>query len=118
MEFNHDTAVMIWLAALLAPPVLFGIWMRVKLMTTEEGESFLVTRELARIRAEHAAPVHLRDEVGEARGKTARASVDIDALAGSHGDGVAALLEKAIPFMLMYVGYAMILGLAGFVLLF
>jgi len=118
MESNGDTAVMIWLAALLAPPVLFGIWMRVKLMTTEEGESFLVTRELAKLQAEHATPVHLRDKVGEARGKTARASADMAALAGSHGDSVAALLKMAIPFMLMYVGYAIVLALTGLMLLF
>jgi len=114
MSMDGETIVMIWLAVLVAPPMLFGIWMRVKLMASEEGHDFLVEREMSQWRAEHQTPVHMRDTHGEMRGKLARARVDIQALAGSHGEGVSEMLQRAVPFMAYYAVYAAIVGLGGY----
>ena len=109
-----DTLVIVWLAALVAPPIIFGIWMRVKLMLSEEGSDFLVEREIAKTRGEWETPYHLRDQFGETRGKAARATFDFGARAGSHGDDVAALLAKAVPFIIAYAVYAAVIGGVGY----
>ena len=118
MNLDHETLVMIWLAALLAPPILFGVWMRIKLMGFEEGHNFLVDREMAQLHAERETPVHMQDTHGEIRGKFARAGVDLAALQGSHGNQVAEMLKLGIPFMVYYVGYAAVIGLAGYLFVF
>ena len=109
-----DTLVMVWLAALVAPPIIFGIWMRVKLMLSEEGSDFLVEREIAKTRGEWETPHYLRDQFGDTRGKAARATFDFGALVGSHGDNVATLLARAVPFIVAYAVYAAVISGAGY----
>ena len=67
MEATGQTPMLIWLGVLIAPPLLFGIWMRIKLMFTEQGEEFLVDREVAKTKGEYDTPYYLREEHGEAR---------------------------------------------------
>ena len=105
---------MLWLVALVDPPILFGIWVRVKLALTEEGSDFLIDREIEKTRGEWETPYHRREQFGEERGKIARPEFDAAALAGSHGQDVASLLARAVPFMIAYAAYAMVVGGAGY----
>ena len=118
MNLSGDTLILIWLGALIAPPLLFGLWLRVKLMLTDQGTEFLADRELERIRAKWETPRRLRDQLGETRGKIARARFDAAATAGSYGDDVAALLANAVPFMLTYLVYVAAVAGAGWLVLF
>ena len=114
MKTSSDTIVMIWLVALVAPPILFGIWIRVKLALTEGGSDFLVDREIEKNRGEWETPFRLRERFGEQNGKIARSKFDDAALAGSHGQDVAILLAQAIPFLIAYIAYVMVIGAAGY----
>ena len=109
METTEQTTMLIWLGALVAPPLLFGVWMRIKLMFTDQGEEFLVDRELAKTKGEYDTPYYLREEHGEARGKVARAHKDAEALGSAYGDDVASLLKKSIPFIIGYGAYSVVL---------
>lgn len=116
MKPSGDTVVMLWLAALVAPPIVFGLWIRVKLMLTEEGSDFLVQREIAKTRGEWQTPYHRREEFGEARGRMARSSFDLTALSGSHGQAVASLLAHALTFGIAYMVYLIVVGAIGYFL--
>ena len=113
METTEQTIMLTWLGALVAPPLLFGVWMRIKLMFTEQGEEFLVDREVERFNAEYNTPLYLREEQGEIRGKIARARKDVEALGGTYGSDVASLLKLAIPFIAGYGVYAAVLAGIG-----
>ena len=114
MEAAAQNVFLIWLGALIAPPLLFGIWMRVKLMFTDQGNEFLVDREVAKTDAEYNTPYHRREEFGEMRGKVARAGKDFEALYGSYGNDVASLLKLAVPFIIGYGAYAAVLAGIGY----
>lgn len=120
MENPNETLVMAWLGLLLAPPILFGLWMRFKLYQSEQGEAFLVDREVADSRARRATRWtslgRNDDEYVDTAGRAARGVADVSALQGSHGDDVAYILKKSIPFMIGYAVYAA-LGIAIGVLL-
>ncbi len=118
MELSNDTVVMVWLGALVAPPILFGIWLRVKLALSEEGHDFLVARELEKSRGELSTPYRRREQFGEQRGQIARAKIDLDALAGSHGSHVATLLARTIPFLGAYAAYVTVVAVMGYLWVF
>ena len=115
MEATAQNVFLIWLGALLAPPLAFGIWMRIKLMFAEQGQEFLVDREVAKTDAYYDTPHYRREEFGEQRGKIARAGKDIEALHGAYGNDVASLLRLAVPFIIGYVAYsAVLIGIGYF----
>lgn len=114
METANDTAIMIWLGALVAPPILFGIWIRVKLALTDEGLDFLADREIEKTRAKWNTPYRFRERFGEQNGKVARSKLDAGALAGSYGSDVADLLARTIPFAIAYAVYVAVVGTIGF----
>lgn len=109
METTEQTTMLIWLGALVAPPLLFGVWMRIKLMFSEQGKEFLGDREVERFNAEYETPLYLREDQGETRGKIARARKDVEALGGAYGNDVASLLKLAIPFIAGYGAYSAVL---------
>ena len=118
MEATAQNIFLIWLGALLAPPLAFGIWMRIKLMFTEQGEEFLVDREVAKTDAYWDTPYRLREQHGESRGKVARAGKDFEALHGSYGNDVASLLRLAVPFIVAYAVYTVVLLGVGYLWVF
>ena len=89
--------MLIWLGALVAPPLLFGVWMRIKLMFTDQGREFLGDREVERFNAEYDTPLYLREDQGKTRGKLARARKDVEAVGGAYGNDVASLLKTGHP---------------------
>ena len=118
MEAAAQNVFLIWLGALIAPPLAFGIWMRIKLMFTGQGQDFLVDREVAKTDAYYDTPYYRREEHGETRGKVARMAKDVEALGGAYGNDVTSLLKMTIPFIIGYAAYSAVLVGIGYVWVF
>lgn len=105
---DKETLILTFMGLLVAPPILFGVWMRIKLMGSEQGQEFLINRETARMDAEDDARL-LSDDLEERAGKIARMEADLEATEGAYGQDVASLVKKAVPFILGYFGYAIVI---------
>lgn len=114
---DKETVFLVWLGALVAPPILFGVWMRLKLASSEEGEEFLIQREVEKINYEKKTRrIGLSDDKRD--GRVARAVHDHEALEGKYGDDVSALLKKSIPFIIGYGVWVALLMIIGVIWIF
>ena len=82
MEGSSEIEFFVLLGALAGPPFVYGIWMQIKMMGSEEGRKFLCDRQGASYKAERPLKLHDK-EFGETVGKVAKLSVGVQAAKGS-----------------------------------
>ena len=110
---SQETMLIIWLGLLIAPPILFGVWMQIKMMGTEGGQEYFDDRSRAKLKAGNIKLSHT-----EEREKIAELNVSLDAMNGKYGGEVTDIVAYSIWFLKYYVLYAALVGVLGYFVLF
>ena len=113
MEGVSETEFFVWLGALTVPLIAYGIWMRIKLMRSDEGEKFLQDREMASISTTRKNRP-LGKEHAEIVGKVAKLEVGLGAAKGAYGDDVSSIVQDSFTFFKYYTVYALVVVLLAY----
>lgn len=113
METVSETEFYLWFGAFGVPLLVYGIWMRIKLMRSDEGEKFLQDREMANINTKRKKR-SLGDEYAKSAGKAAKLGVGLGAANGAYGDEVSSIVRESFVFFKYFLVYTIALVLAAY----
>ena len=110
---DRETMFITWLAFMIVPILLYGIWMRIKMMGSDEGTQFLIDRELAN-RNFTRTTTQSNNGQAEMLGKVAKLGVGMEALDGKYGDEVNSMLKTSFKVFGAWLIYLLIIGPLGY----